>query len=93
MTIEDLRSEAQSALDNLWVEKLLPFELEARQIEYLNHGEYIIRFHDSRLRSVTIFWTDGCSVGDLVRVAVVAGVKRMDVPPPELLEMFESRFH
>ena len=89
MSPDELRCEAQSVLHQLWVEQLIPFELVARKIDCLNDGEYVIRFYDSRLRSVTISWTDGDSFADLVRVAVLASVVRMDVPPSpsDLIEM------
>lgn len=80
MSLEKLRLEAKSELEKLWAENLIPFELEARKIDYLGLDEYIIRFHDSRLRSVDVSWRKGDSFADLVRVAVLARVERIDTP-------------
>jgi hypothetical protein len=81
MSLEKLRSEAQLALDDLWAKDLIPFELEARKIDSLGCDEYIIRFDDSRMRSVDVSWKDGESFADLVRTAVLACVARLDGPP------------
>jgi hypothetical protein len=78
MLLEKLRCEAQSALDDLWAKKLIPFELEARKIDSLGYDEYIVRFQDSRLRSVDVSWVQGDSFEDLVRDAVLACVERLD---------------
>lgn len=74
MLLEELRSEAQSALEDLWAKQLIPFELKAREIDSLGYDEYIVRFHDSRLRSVDVSWKNGDSFADLVRDAVLASV-------------------
>ena len=81
MPLEKLRSEAQLALDDLWAKELIPFELKARKIDSLGCDEYIIRFHDSRLRSVDVSWKNGDSFADLVRDAVLACVARLDGAP------------
>jgi len=79
MLIEQLRLEAQSTLDDLWSKKLIPLELEVRKIDSLGCGEYILRFYDSRLRSVDVTWKNGDPFGDLVRCAVLARASRIDV--------------
>jgi hypothetical protein len=56
MTPDRLILEAQSVLDALWTEKLIPFELTARKVESLGLEEYIVRFYDTRLRSVDFSW-------------------------------------
>lgn len=79
MLIEQLRLEAQSTLDDLWSKKLIPLQLEVRTIDSLGFGEYILRFYDSRLRSVDVTWKNGDPFGDLVRCAVLARASRIDI--------------
>ncbi len=81
MSLEKLRSEAQLALDDLWAKELIPFELKVRKIDSLGCDEYIIRFHESRLRSVDVSWKNGDSFADPVRDAVLACVARLDGAP------------
>jgi hypothetical protein len=77
MTHDDLKTEAQSVLDDLWATQLIPFELTAHKVESLGADEYIIRFHDSRLRSVDVSWKNQDSFKDVVRAAVLNRVARM----------------
>ena len=78
MLLEKLRVEAQSVLDDLWAKKLIPFELEVHKIDSLGCDEYIIRFDDSRLRSVDVSYKAGQSFEDLVRSAVLVRMERID---------------
>jgi hypothetical protein len=80
MTLEGLRLEAQQTLDDLLNEGLIPFELTARKIESDYSGQYVIRFHDSRLFSITVAWEEGQSFRDTFRAAVLSRVKRMSGP-------------
>lgn len=80
MNIEDLKTEAQSVLDELWGTQLIPFQLTAHIVESLGEEEYIIRFRDSRLRSVDVSWKTRDSFKDAVRSAVVTRVARMTGP-------------
>src|ERR1700682_1125124 len=50
--IESMKLTAQETLDELFAQHLIPFKLSARVVESLGLEEYIVRFHDSRLRSV-----------------------------------------
>lgn len=80
-TVPDrLLLEAQSALDDLWAEKVIPFELTAHRVESLGLEEYIVRFHDSRLRSVDVSWKKPSSFKNVVRVAILARVARLSGP-------------
>ena len=54
MTLEVLRLEAQQTLDDLLKDELIPFELTARKIESDDSRQYVIRFYDSRLFSITV---------------------------------------
>jgi hypothetical protein len=80
MTPDRLTLEAQAVLDDLWVERLIPFELTAHKVESLGLGEYIVRFYDSRLRSVDFSWTKPNSFQNAVRVATLARVARLSGP-------------
>lgn len=84
MTLDDLKSEAQSVLDELWATQLTPFELTAHKVESLGAEEYIIRFHDSRLRSVDVSWNGKDSFKDAVRTTVLARAGRISGPLKEL---------
>lgn len=77
MTLDDLKTEAQSVLDDLWATQLIPFKLTAHKVESLGADEYIIRFHDSRLRSVDVSWVNQDSFKDVVRAAVLTRVVRI----------------
>ena len=70
-------AEAQEALDELFVERLIPFELSAHKVVAIGGEEYIVRFHDNRLPAVDISWCQGESFKDVLRVAVLARVKRL----------------
>ena len=78
--LEKQKVEAQQALDELFSEHLLPFELTAHKLESIGSGEYIVRFHDSRLSSIDVSWVQGQSFKDVFRTAVLARVNRMSGP-------------
>ena len=80
LLFDDLMSEAQSVLDELWAENLIPFQLTARKVESVGLEEYIIRFNDSRLHSVDVSWKNLDSFKDALRVAVLARVARLTGP-------------
>jgi hypothetical protein len=77
MPLDKLQSDAQSVLDDLWTSKLIPFELRAYKVESLGMDEYIIRFQDSRLRSIDISSKKSQCFKDAVRIAVTARVARL----------------
>jgi hypothetical protein len=78
--LEKQKLEAQQALDELFSEELLPFSLTAHELESIGSGEYIVRFHDSRLSSIDVSWVQGQSFKDVFRAAVLARVSRMSGP-------------
>jgi len=75
--IDKLVLEAQTVLDDLWASKLIPFQLTAQKVESIGSGEYIVRFRDSRLRSLDISWKDNESFKDAVQIAVLARMARL----------------
>jgi hypothetical protein len=78
--LEEQLAQAQQVLDELFSEQLIPFKLSARAMESTGPEEYIVRFHDSRLRSVDISWRQGQSFKDLFRAAVLEQVKKLSGP-------------
>ena len=74
------QAEAQQALDELFGEHLLPFELSAHLVESIGSTEYIVRFYDSRLRSLDVSCLQGQSFKDTFRAAVLERVKRLSGP-------------
>ena len=71
---------AQQTLDELFAERLIPFALSARVVDSLGLEEYIVRFHDARLHSIDVSCPEGHSFKEMVRVAVLDRVSRMDYP-------------
>ncbi len=70
------QAQAQQTLDELFREKLLPFELFAKLIESIGGEEYIVRFYDSRLRSLDLSWRQDQCFKDVFRKAVLERVGR-----------------
>jgi hypothetical protein len=79
---EVIKAEAQQTLDDLFAESLIPFRLNAREVTSLGMKEYVIRFHDSRLRSIDISWKNGESFKEVFRSAVLKRVARLGGPQP-----------
>ena len=77
---DKLKLAAQSLLDDLWAQKLIPFQLTAHKVESLGQQEYIIRFYHTRLHSLDVSWKEPDSFKDAVRVAVLARVARFSGP-------------
>ena len=80
MTLDRLRIEAQSVLNDLWSRQLIPFQLTAHHVEPLEMNEYTVRFYDSRLHSVYVFATDYDSFRQVMRVNIQARVARLEGP-------------
>ena len=78
--IEDMKLGAQETLDELFTHHLIPFELSARVVDSIGQEEYIVRFHDSRLRSVDVSWREGQSFREVFRGAVLDRVSRLKGP-------------
>jgi hypothetical protein len=72
--------QAQSVLDNLFKNQVLPFELTATRVECIGPNEYIVRFYDSRLRSVDISWKQDQSFADVFQAAMVDRIRRLSGP-------------
>ena len=79
--IENMKLGVQETLDELFSERLIPFELTARQVNADGPGEYEVPFYDSRIHSVRFSWTDGgSSFKEVVRAAVLDRTKRISGP-------------
>jgi hypothetical protein len=72
--------QAQSVLDNLFKDQVLPFELTATKVECIASNEYIVRFFDSRLRSVDVSWKKDQSFEDVFQAAMIDRLKRLSGP-------------
>jgi hypothetical protein len=77
-----LEVEAQQVLDELWREKLLPFQLNVGKLTKAS-GMYIIHFHDSRIYTAHVPLTEGQSWKEMVRAAVLARVANLSGPLKE----------
>jgi hypothetical protein len=77
---ESMRLGVQETLDELFSERLIPFELTAYKVNADGLGEYIVPFYDSRLRSVRFSWKEGASFKAAVRAAVLERVNKMSGP-------------
>ncbi len=75
--LEKQRAEAQQALDELFSERLLPFELSAERLDSIGGEEYIVRFRDRRLRAIDVSWPQDQSFKDVFRTAIVERLGRM----------------
>lgn len=82
-SIEDMKLRAQETLDELFTDNLIPFALSARVVESIGNEEYIVRFHDSRLRSIDVSWHEGQSFDEVIRRAVLDRVSRLNGPFPD----------
>lgn len=80
MAPSSLISQAQLLLDKLFNEEQIPFKLTAEKVDLVGADEYIVRFYDSRLRSVDVSWHNGQRFEDVFRVAVLDRVKRLSGP-------------
>lgn len=76
-----MKSEAQEALDDLFAEGQIPFELSARAVESIGMEEYIIRFHDSRLFSIDVSCHRGQTFKKVFTTAILHRVARLRGAP------------
>jgi len=79
--LEVIKLGVQQTLDELFDDRLIPFTLSARAVESLGMEEYIIRFHDSRLRSVDVSWQRGQAFKTVFRTAILERVARLRIAP------------
>lgn len=78
--LEGMKLGAQQTLDELFGESLIPFTLSARAVESIGMEEYIVRFHDSRLRSLDVSWQRGQIFNAVFRAAILDRVARLCLP-------------
>ena len=72
--LSEMKVVAQEVLDELFTDKVLTYQLVAREIS--SSGErYIVRFHDSRLPSVNVICKERQDFKSNFRTAVLEGVK------------------
>lgn len=77
--LKNEKAEAQTVLDQLWDEQLIPFPLTVGKIT--NEGlEHTIHFHDSRIRTAHIPVSEGQQFVEGVRIAVLERVAKMSGP-------------
>jgi hypothetical protein len=79
--LEGMKLGAQKTLDELFAESLIPFTLTARVVESIGMEEYIVRFHDSRLRSLDVSWQRGQKFNAVFRTAILDRVGRLGITP------------
>jgi len=77
--LDDQKAEAQQALDELWSEKLIPFQLNVGKITK-DQDEYAIHFYDRRMRIAPVPVIDGHLFKEMVRAAVLDRVAKMSGP-------------
>lgn len=75
--IEIMKVRAQEILDELFSESLIPFKLSAQSVEAIGMEEYIVRFYDSRLRSVDVSLQRGQTFQSVFRTAILGRVSRL----------------
>ena len=81
LAIETMKLGAQQTLDELFAESQIPFRLSASVVEPIGMDEYIVRFHDSRLRSIDVSWHGGETFKAVFKAAILDRVARLRVPP------------
>lgn len=73
----------QETLDQLFRERLIPFELTARNVIENGRGEYEVPLTDNRIHSFSFSWNEGDSFKDVLRAAVSDREKTMIDPVNE----------
>ncbi len=72
-------AKAQEVLDELWIEKLIPFALKVGEITK-DADEYTLHFHDARLRTAFVLMLEGEAFRDAVRSSVLKRVAKISGP-------------
>lgn len=75
--MEDIELRIQATLDDLFDAHLIPFALTAYEVSADGASEYVISFHDSRIRTCIFSWKGQEDFEEVVRTAVLERVKRM----------------
>jgi hypothetical protein len=70
----------QETLDELFSTGQLPFRLTAYDVKKLSFDEYTVPFYDSRLHSISFTLKTGASFKEVVRLAVLQRVARLETP-------------
>lgn len=78
--LENQAAEIQQVLDALLSKNLIPFALTACSLNPNGRGEYLVRFHDSRIHSCRFYWKEGENFKEVVQAAVLERVNRMSGP-------------
>jgi hypothetical protein len=80
MLDEDLKRDAQDAVDALLAEGRLSFPLTVYKIEFDSSGKHrVVSFYDARLGDVVVPWQPPDSFRDAVREAVLRQLKLRDL--------------
>jgi hypothetical protein len=69
INMEKIRLRVQETVDELFSERLIPFKLTAYNVSGNSLGEYVVRFHDSRLHSIRFSSEEGQCLLDRVKGA------------------------
>jgi hypothetical protein len=77
---QSMQMEAQQTLDELFAADQIPFALTARAVESLGMEEFIVRFHESRLRSVDVSCRQDQTFKQVFRTAILDRVARLEFP-------------
>jgi hypothetical protein len=77
--LENMKLRVQQTLDELFNERLLPFELTAYHVN-AEEGEYVVPFHDSRIHSIRFSCKNDRRPKEVVRAAVLDRVSKMSGP-------------
>ena len=75
----------QETLDELFIERLIPFRLTAHKVNPHGPEDYILPFYDSRIDSISFSWKNGESFKEALRAAIVDGLERMRGPSERLI--------
>ena len=70
----------QETLDELFRSRQLPFRLTAHDVKKLAFDEYTVPFYDSRIHSITFTVKTGASFKEVVKLAVLLRVARLEKP-------------
>jgi len=70
----------QETLDELFRCRQLPFRLTAHDVKKLAFDEYTVPFYDSRIHSITFTVKTGASFKEVVKLAVLQRVARLEKP-------------
>ena len=70
----------QETLDELFLSRQLPFRLTAHDVKKLAFDEYSVPFYDSRIHSITFTVKTGASFKEVVKLAVLQRVARLEKP-------------